>query len=67
VQANAHKALAEVGLAQLGKNNTFFDYGCYHRDMALKKMTGIVMELDLNGDGIGEILIPVGSTNPLEV
>lgn len=67
VRACAHKALSEVGLAQLGKNSTFFQFGCYHRDMAIRELTGIVAELDLNGDGIGEILIALGSTNSLQV
>ncbi len=67
IKACAHFAVAEVGLAQLGKNSTFFQYGLYHRDMATKYATGIVIELDLNGDGIGEIMVPLGSTNPLQV
>jgi hypothetical protein len=67
VRACAHYAVSEVGKAQLGKNNVFFQYGLYHEARAQKDVTGIVAELDLNGDGIGEIGVALGSTNPLQV
>lgn len=65
VEACAHYALARVGLSQVGLNNQFASYGCYHRDMATRCLIGTTAEIDLNGDGIGELFINLSSTNTL--
>lgn len=65
VRATAYKAISEVGLAQIGINNQWAAFGAYYRDQAERELTGITAEVDLNGDGIGELFINLGSTNPL--
>ncbi len=63
--ACAYKALAIVGLAQVGTHNRLASFGAYCRDMADRLLTGITAEVDLNNDGIGEIFINLSSTNTL--
>jgi hypothetical protein len=57
VEACAHYALAEVGLAQLGSNERIFSIGQYHQAKAERVASGITAELDLNGDGRGELFV----------
>lgn len=65
VEACAYKAISLVGLAQIGRANQQAALGAYFRDMADRTMTAITAEVDLNGDGIGEILVSLASTNTL--
>jgi hypothetical protein len=65
VEACAHKALAEVGLSQLGLNPGFFSLGRYHEDRASALMRGITAEIDTNGDGIGDIFIDLSTASTL--
>ena len=66
VEACAYKAISIIGLNQIGINNQQAAYGCYFRDMAERVMCGTTAEIDLNGDGIGEIFVALDSTNTLE-
>jgi hypothetical protein len=65
VEACSHWALSLKGLSQVGTNNQNAAYGAYHRDMAERRLTGITAEIDINGDGIGELFINLGSTDTL--
>ena len=61
----AMKAVSLVGLAQIGINNQYAAFGAYYRDMAERELVGLTAEVDLNGDGIGELFINLSSTNTL--
>jgi hypothetical protein len=65
VRVCALKAASFVGLGQIGRNNTIAVFGALWRDMASSEATTIVAELDLNGDGIADLPIPLISTNTL--
>lgn len=65
VKACSHYAISLVGLAQVGANNQYASWGAYHRDMAEREAVGITAEIDINGDGIGELFINLSSTNTL--
>jgi hypothetical protein len=54
VEACAHYALAEVGLAQLGSNERLFSIGQYHQAKAERIKDGITAEIDTNNDGLAE-------------
>ena len=62
---NAYLAIAEIGRQQIGVNNTFATYGQAFAEWASAEISVCTAQLDLNGDGIGEIPIPLWSTNPL--
>lgn len=65
VRATAMKAASFIGLRQIGIQNAYVSYGTYFRDMADRELTATTAEIDLNGDGVGELFINLGSTNPL--
>jgi hypothetical protein len=65
VEACAYKAISLVGLGQIGLNNQLASHGAYYRDMATRKACEITAEVDINGDGIGELFISLNSTNSL--
>jgi hypothetical protein len=60
------KAAGLVGFpGQVGRNNTFANYGAMCRDMASAELTSITAELDLNADGYADLGIPLGATNTI--
>jgi hypothetical protein len=61
----ALKAASIVGLGQIGRMNNVAVFGALWRDMASSESHSIVAELDLNGDGISDLAIPLGTTNTL--
>jgi hypothetical protein len=61
----AYKAISIIGLAQIGINNQQASYGAYFRDMASSEVLTVVAELDLNGDGIADLPIPISPTNTM--
>jgi hypothetical protein len=65
VEACSHKALAEVGLSQLGMNPGFFAMGQYHRDQASFLLRAITAEIDTQGDGIGDIFVDMSTVSTL--
>lgn len=67
VRCCAHRAISEVGLAQVGGTPTFYQFGLYHRDMATKCAFSTTAEINLSGTGtdVGNLFINLGSTNTL--
>ena len=65
VRVAALKAASIVGLGQIGKTNSIANYGAMFRDMASTEVLTCVAELDLNGDGIADLPIPLSVTNTL--
>jgi hypothetical protein len=61
----ALKAASIVGLGQIGRMNNVAVFGALWRDMAASESHSIVAELDLNGDGVADLPIPLGVTNTL--
>jgi hypothetical protein len=61
----AYKAISIIGLAQIGLNNQQAAYGAYFRDLASSEVLTVVAELDLNGDGIADLPIPINPTNTM--
>jgi hypothetical protein len=66
VEACAHYALAEVGLAQLGSNDRIFSIGQYHQVKAERALSGITAEIDTNADGQAEMFINLIKTQTLQ-
>jgi hypothetical protein len=65
VRVCALKAASIVGLGQIGRTNSIAVFGALWRDMASAEVTTIVAELDLNGDGVADLPIPLIVTNTL--
>jgi hypothetical protein len=65
VRAAAYAAIAEVARAQIGIANQWAAQGPYYEALYERELAGTTAEIDLNGDGIGELFINLGSTNPL--
>lgn len=65
VEACAYRTIAIIGLGQIGVNNQYASYGAYFRDMSERVLCATTAEIDLNNDGVGEILVSLGSTNTL--
>jgi hypothetical protein len=65
IRACAYKTISLIGLAQIGINNQYASFGSYYRDMSDRELIGTTAEVDLNGDGVGELFIPLSSTNTL--
>jgi hypothetical protein len=65
VRIAALKAASIVGMGQIGRMNSIAVFGALWRDMASSEVNTIVAELDLNGDGIADLPIPLGVTNTL--
>lgn len=65
VEACAHFALARVGLAQIGLNPSFVQYGYYHQAKASRLMTAITAEIDTQQTGSANIFVNLGSSNTL--
>jgi hypothetical protein len=61
----AYKAASIAGLGQIGRNHTVAQLGAMWRDLASAAVSTYNADLDLNGDGIGDLSIPLGSTNTL--
>jgi hypothetical protein len=61
----ALRAASLVGLAQIGIDNQAAALGAMFYDQYLSAMSAWVAELDINGDGLAEIAVHLGSTNPL--
>lgn len=61
----AYYALGRIGLAQIGQNNQLASYGAMFRDLASAEVASVVAELDLNGDGIADLPIPISPTNTM--
>jgi len=62
---NAYLAVAEIGRQQIGSNNVFAAQGQYCADMARSLIANCTAEIDLNGDGVGEVPINLGCSNTL--
>jgi hypothetical protein len=65
IEACAFKAASFIGMRQMGMGGNFTAFGQYCRDMASRLMCSITAEVDLNGDGVGELFINLGATNTL--
>jgi hypothetical protein len=65
IRVCALKAASIVGLGQIGRMNSVAVFGALWRDMAAAESQSIVAELDLNGDGVADLPIPIGVTNTL--
>lgn len=65
VRVAAKKAASLIGLAQLGSNNQQAAWGASLQDEAVAEALTVVAELDLNGDGIPDLPIPVNPTNTM--
>lgn len=65
VTATAYKAIAEIARGQVGVQNQWAAQAPYFDAMAEREIVGTTAEVDLNGDGIGELFINLGSCNPL--
>jgi hypothetical protein len=65
VRVTALKAASIAGLGQIGSRNNIAAIGAMFRDMATAEVNGVVAELDLNGDGIADLPIPLGLTNTM--
>jgi hypothetical protein len=65
VRVCALKAASIAGLGQIGRMNNVAVFGALWRDMAASESHSIVAELDLNGDGVADLPIPLGATNTL--
>jgi hypothetical protein len=65
VRVCAYWAISEVSRAQIGINNAWAAQGPYYEALAERELCGTTAEVDLNGDGVGELFINLGSTNPL--
>jgi len=65
VRINAHWAIADVCLAQMGRGGHYPSYGAFHRREGDKLAAGTTAEIDINQDGLAEIGVPLGSTNTL--
>ncbi len=61
----AHWAIADVCLAQMGRGGHYVSYGAWHRREGDKLASCTTVEMDINGDGLAEIGVPLGSTNTL--
>ena len=64
-RACAYKAASFIGLGQIGRQNNIAAHGAMFRDWATAEIDGIVAELDLNGDGIADLPIPINVTNTM--
>ena len=58
-------AIGQLGLAQIGKNPAFFNYGVHHETEARRQITCVTAEIDTNGDGVGDQFINLGSSYTL--
>jgi len=65
VRVCALKAASIIGLSQVGLSNSIASHGAVFRDMASAEVANIVAELDLNGDGIADLPIPLQATNTM--
>lgn len=65
IRVCALKAASIIGLGQIGRQPSIANYGALFRDWATSEADTIVAELDLNGDGIADLPIPLGSTNTM--
>jgi hypothetical protein len=65
VRACAYKAISYIGLNQIGISNQYAALGAYFKAMADIEALSTTAELDLDGDGLGEIFVNLGSTNTL--
>jgi hypothetical protein len=65
VRICAYKAIADIGLAQIGLNNQLASLGAFFADKCDAEAVKTIAEVDTNGDGIGELFIPLGTTNTL--
>jgi hypothetical protein len=61
----ALKAASVIGMGQIGRLHNIAQYGALFRDMASSEVSTYVAELDLNGDGLADLGIPIISTNTL--
>jgi hypothetical protein len=61
----AYKAASIAALAQIGRMNDIANRGAFFHDLATAEADTIVAELDLNGDGIADLPVPLGSTNTM--
>ena len=65
IRVCALKAASIVGMGQIGRQNNIAVFGAMWRDMASSEAGTIVAELDLNGDGFADLVVPLVSTNTL--
>jgi hypothetical protein len=65
VRVCALKAASVIGLGQIGRRHNIAALGALFRDMASSEANCIVAELDLNGDGIADLPIPLNVTNTM--
>lgn len=62
---NAYKAASFVGLGQVGINNAFAQLGQLFDDRAEAECLAQTCLIDTDADGVGDVPIPLGSTNTL--
>jgi hypothetical protein len=61
----AYRAIAIVGLKQMAINQQHAAFGAMFHKMFLAEMSTFVAELDINGDGLCEIPIPLVASNSI--
>lgn len=63
IRMTAYKAIGILGLAQIGTNNQLAAVGAYFESRASAEIGSYMAEIDLNGDTIADLAIPLGITN----
>lgn len=60
-----YKAIELIGRAQIGISNQYASYAQYYADKVEEEWQQCVAELDINGDGLADIAVPLGRTNTM--
>jgi len=61
----AYKAIAFVAAAQIASNNKLSSFANYFLDLVSAEFQQTVAELDINGDGLADMAIPLGRSNTI--
>lgn len=65
VRINAYLTVAEIGRQMIGVNNVFAAQGQFFANLAKAEIANCTAEIDLNGDGVGDVPINLGCSNTL--
>lgn len=61
----AYKAISIAASAQIGNNNRMAGYAQYFADLVSGEFQQTVAELDINGDGLADLAVPLGRSNTI--